>query len=53
MYVGVGIAHLCFVLNLLAANKEELMEMITAGAEKIINANDECVPLLCHASIYP
>jgi len=24
-----------------AANKDELMEMITAGAEKIINTNDE------------
>ena len=51
MYVGVGIAHLYFVLNLLAANKDELIEMITAGAEKIINVNEECVPLLMHASI--
>jgi SWI/SNF-related matrix-associated actin-dependent regulator of chromatin subfamily A member 5 len=32
----------CFRFGLLAANKEELMEMITAGAEKIINTNDEC-----------
>ena len=41
VYVGVGIAHLYFVLNLLAVNKEELMETITVGAEKIINTNDE------------
>ena len=26
----------------LAANKGELIEMITAGAEKIINMNEEC-----------
>jgi SWI/SNF-related matrix-associated actin-dependent regulator of chromatin subfamily A member 5 len=26
-----------------AANKEELLEMITHGAEKIINASEECV----------
>jgi hypothetical protein len=41
VYVGTGIAHLYFVLNLLAVNKEELMETITVGAEKIINTNDE------------
>ena len=27
-----------------AANKEELLEMITHGAEKIINSSEECVP---------
>ena len=26
-----------------ATNKEELLEMITHGADKIINSNDECV----------
>ena len=41
VYVGVGIAHLYFVLNLSAVNKDELMETITVGAEKIINTNDE------------
>lgn len=30
-------------MNLLAANKDELLEMITAGAEKIINTNEEYV----------
>ena len=34
-------SHVVLRLTLLAANKEELMEMITAGAEKIINTNDE------------
>jgi hypothetical protein len=29
---------------MLAANEDELMEMITAGAEKIINTNEECIP---------
>jgi hypothetical protein len=29
-----------------AANKEELLEMITHGAEKIINASEECVVFL-------
>ena len=29
---------------MLAANKDELVEMITVGAEKIINTNEECVP---------
>jgi hypothetical protein len=41
VYVGVGVAHLYFVLDLLAVNKEELMETITVGAKKIINMNDE------------
>ena len=27
----------------LAANKDELLEMITHGAEKIINSSEECV----------
>jgi SWI/SNF-related matrix-associated actin-dependent regulator of chromatin subfamily A member 5 len=34
----------------LAANKDELMEMITAGAEKIINTNEEFV-LSCDTSL--
>jgi hypothetical protein len=41
VYMGTCIAHLYFVLNLLAVNKEQLMETITVGAEKIINTNDE------------
>ena len=28
----------------LAANKEELLEMITHGADKIINSAEVCVP---------
>ena len=40
---GLDISLICFSL---AANKEELMEMITARAEKIINTNEECVPPL-------
>lgn len=35
-----SLIHIIF----LAANKDELLEMVTAGAEKIINTNDECVP---------
>lgn len=31
------------LLQYSAANKDELLEMITAGAEKIINTTDECV----------
>src|SRR6266481_2736879 len=31
------------VLVFIAANKDELMEMITAGADKIINTNEEFV----------
>jgi len=35
-----------------AANKEELLEMITHGAEKIINSSEECVPfLLCNLRV--
>jgi len=52
VYVGTGIAHLYFVLNLLAVNKEELMETITVGAEKIINTNDEWVRALPVSCIY-
>ena len=32
-----------FVLVFIAANKDELIEMITAGADKIINTNEEFV----------
>lgn len=43
-----GMSRLSIVDNphssrILAANKDELLEMITAGAEKIINTNDEYV----------
>jgi SWI/SNF-related matrix-associated actin-dependent regulator of chromatin subfamily A member 5 len=37
----VYICHL--TLPSAAANKEELLEMITHGAEKIINSSEECV----------
>jgi hypothetical protein len=56
--VGAGIAHLYFVFNLLAVNKEELMETITMGAEKIINTNDEsrvcpsCIMCLSTPNLY-
>jgi len=40
------------MLPLAAANKEELLEMITHGAEKIINSSGECVILLhCNLGI--
>lgn len=35
-----------------AANKDELMEMITAGTEKIINTNDEYLLLHIYKSEY-
>jgi hypothetical protein len=41
--VGTLLIHFLF-WHMLAANKDELMEMITVGAEKIINTNEECVP---------
>ena len=31
-------------LNMLAANKEGLMGMISAGVDEIINATEGCVP---------
>ncbi len=39
--------------SLVAANKEELMEIITHGADKIINSADECVhSISLHISYY-
>ncbi len=35
-----------------AANKEELMEMITHGADKIINSADECVHATLRRELY-
>jgi SWI/SNF-related matrix-associated actin-dependent regulator of chromatin subfamily A member 5 len=41
--VGTLLIHFLF-WHMLATNKVELMEMITVGAEKIINTDEECVP---------